>query len=388
MFKNKIFKFMLILGTIAVVIVVQKKLSEKPAFEIEIGEVREGNLDKMIMASGRVNYANSLVLRTEVSGLVKSILVKEGDFVTKGQTILKLDSSIFQADVDQQKASLRIQNLAIEKSKIEKINRLKKYKRRKVLSDKGLINTEQIELLKRELTISEVELKIALQDAAMRKAKLQQSINNLNRTVIVSPIDGMVTSIPIKVGETAIAGMNSIAGSELAMLADTSKYYAELFVDEVDIAKVKVGQHTKITLVAYPDVILDSIVEKINIVAEPRKPNRPLKYKVFASLDITNNIIIKPEMSCRSEIVYQTIRNKLLVPIESVITDKEASIEGDEIYLFVLKGKKVFKRYIQVGAENDQFQVVNSGSIIGEQLVVGPYETLLQLYDGASVNFE
>src|SRR6185312_11136235 len=199
-------------------------------------------------------------LKPEVIGKISSIPVVEGQRVRKGQVVLRLDPELFQAQVAQQQAAVQQAEIAIQSQKLTVANLQLQYNRQEQLYKQHLVDANSFDNLKNQLDLADSELQARMQARDIAQAQLLQSQQNLNKTVITSPLDGMITSLPVKVGETVVTGTN-IAGATLMDIADPSEVLADVQVDEADIANVKLGEEANIDAVSFPDRTLHGKVQ-------------------------------------------------------------------------------------------------------------------------------
>jgi HlyD family secretion protein len=141
--------------------------------------------------------------------------------VRKGQVVLRLDPILFQAQVAQQQAAMQQAQIAIQSQKLTVANLQLQYERQQQLYKQHLVDANSFDNLKNQLDLADTEMQAREQALDIAQAELTQSQQNLSKTVITSPLDGMITSLPVKVGETVITGTN-IAGSTLMDIADPS----------------------------------------------------------------------------------------------------------------------------------------------------------------------
>ena len=146
------------------------------------------------------------------------------------------------------------------------------------------------------------DLKSSRERLAQAQAQLEQVNDQLSKTRIVSPIDGVVTSLDIKVGETAIASSTNIPGSSLMTIANPQSIYTEVLVDEADIANLAVGQRTEIVAIAYPDEPIHGIVRYIANTAKTEPNRQGLSFTVEIDILESGGVVLRPGMSCRAEI--------------------------------------------------------------------------------------
>ncbi|MFC1701566.1 efflux RND transporter periplasmic adaptor subunit, partial [Pseudomonadota bacterium] len=226
---------------------------------------------------------------------------------------------------------------------------------------------------------------------AQARAALDQSEELLSKTRILSPIDGVVIQLDLKVGETVIAGTTNIPGSTMMVIADPSVTLTEVQVDEADIAQVREGQSADIFTAAYPDTPLTGTIQSIASVARQTAGQASLSFLVKILVDEQDFMIIRPGMSVRADIYTQSSEETLAVPVQAVLYD-EASAEDEKVkdnkektYVFVLEDGKAVRKDVEVGISSDSDQEIIKGLEQGETVITGPFRVLRDLEDGDSV---
>jgi HlyD family secretion protein len=196
-----------------------------------------------------------------------------------------------------------------------------------------------------------------------------------------------VTQLTIKVGETAVPSVTSIAGSDLMIIADTSNMYAEVNVNETDVARVVPGQSARIVPAAFPDQSWEGAVETVAV--SPRQiPGQGKSYPVKIRLEPSATLQFHTGMSCRAEIATRGANADAVVavPVQAVkyeeSTDRDAPAKSS---LFVVKDGRVKQRTVETGIADDMYIAVEKGLAAGEQIVVGPARVLRFLRDDERV---
>jgi HlyD family secretion protein len=230
-------------------------------------------------------------------------------------------------------------------------------------------------------------------------------LERLEKTVFRSPIDGIATSVDIKLGETAISGSTNIAGSNIITVADPSSILVEVLVDEADIANIEINQSADVFAVAYPDQALKGHVQNIATSAKRSSYRQGLSFTVKILLDTTADIDVRPGMSCRAEIFTKIKGDTIAVPIEAIVfedgddesSDVDTEQDSDSMsvrvanntssasHVFLLIDGKAVKRDVELGISNDRLQEITSGLAVDETVVVGPARALSKLKEGDSV---
>jgi HlyD family secretion protein len=318
---------------------------------------------------------------------------------------MRLDPRTFNADVEQQQAYVRIQTIAIERQKQELKNITSKWERNKNLFERKMIGQDAFELIDNQYALARIDLRSREEALTQAQATLDKALERLEKTVFRSPIEGIATSVDIKLGETAISGTTNIAGSNLIMVADPSSILVEVLVDEADIANIEINQSADVFAVAYPDQALKGTVQSIATSAKRSNYRQGLSFTVKILLEATADIDIRPGMSCRAEIFTNIKGDTIAVPIEAIVfedVDNQSSgvdAEQDEdsisigassnlistSHVFLLIDGKAVKRDVDLGISNDRLQEITFGLAVDDRVIIGPARALSKLEDGESV---
>ncbi len=378
------------LAAIAALIVVPvglKLLRSDNAKAVETGAVTMRVLSPSILASGTLVYESERKLVSEVIGRVEEVLVREGDQVEAGQLLLRLDPAASLAQIARLDAARAQSLLNIDRQQVNLRTQEAKWKRYESLREQNLIDQNTYEEIATQRDLAEVELNTSRAMLRQTEAQMKEAREQLAKTEIRSPISGKVTAIFIKTGETAVPSAMSIAGSDLMTVADTASLYAEVNVDETDVARVGVGQSAKIVPAAFPDKSWTGTVEQVAI--SPRQnAGQARNYPVKVRLTATDDMQFHPGMSCRAEISTRsdTAEKSVAVPVQAVkyepTEDKDAKARAS---VFVILDGKVKQREIETGTADDMYIEVVRGLKEGETIVTGPAKTLRFLQDGERI---
>ncbi|MDE0875648.1 MAG: efflux RND transporter periplasmic adaptor subunit [Porticoccaceae bacterium] len=400
-------KNLIIVGVVVTLVAIayfkQTGSSTVVSVNVELAKIEE--IKSSILASGTLIYKEQIELRSEVIGQVSEMLVEEGDKVSKDQVLMRLDPRTFNADVEQQQAYVRIQTIAIERQKQELKNITSKWQRNKNLFERKIIGQDAFELVDNQYALAKIDLRSREEALTQAQATLDKALERLEKTVFRSPIDGIATSVDIKLGETAISGSTNIAGSNIITVADPSSILVEVLVDEADIANIEINQSADVFAVAYPDQALKGHVQNIATSAKRSSYRQGLSFTVKILLDTTADIDVRPGMSCRAEIFTKIKGDTIAVPIEAIVfedgddesSDVDTEQDSDSIsvrvanntssasHVFLLIDGKAVKRDVELGISNDRLQEITSGLAVDETVVVGPARALSKLKEGDSV---
>ena len=343
--------------------------------------VSEGALADSILASGNLEFNTQIQIRSEVTGRVLEVLVEEGDVVTKGQILMRLDDTAFAADVNRTRAMVQSQQIDIARAKAQLADLQRQFSRQQQLYSSGLIQQETIDSLQSQLDIAGINVRAA--EAALQQglATLAMAEDNLSKTVYRAPIAGLLATVDIKPGETVIAGSTNIIGSPLMTLADPSAILAELRVDEADIANVHIGQQAEIYAAAYPHQAIKGEVIQIATSARYLNQSQSLSFRVKVLLQ-PEDIALFPGMSCRAEIIMSQKQQSIQVPIAAIQQSEK------QYYVWKVVDERAVKQPVTLGMATDIAQEVVTGLQAGDEVIVGPARTMLGLTEGRRLSTE
>ena len=364
-------KHLLFLGIALLVVAlpVAKLLTADKSTEVQTESATRRTLAPTILASGTLTYESGVNLMSEVVARVDAIHAKEGDRVTRGQLLMRLDAGAVRAEIAQ-----------IEGGQV---------------FSGGFVLAHPGELA-RALARRNVRQRAAQQrHLALHARVAQQARERLAKTEIRSPIDGKVTAVYVKVGETAVPSAVSVAGSSLLALGDTNGLFAEVNIDETEIAKISVGQTARIVPAAVPDRALTGRVEHVAV--SPRQPSQlgggapgasqARAYPVKVRLQAPPDGVFFPGMSCRAEISTRRegAEPALAVPVQAVRYDREPGAATTQTSVLLLVNGKALRRTVEVGVADDAHIEVKRGLQAGDSGIVGPAKTLRFLKEGEPV---
>jgi HlyD family secretion protein len=355
--------------------------------QVEIEAVGKKVISPTILASGNLTYQTEIRMVSEVMGRVKELRVKEGDKVKQGDVLLRLDPATVQAQVSQLEAAAQQSRLTIQRMKVQLETIETKLARYEKLRTEGLVDANTYEDLRSQRDLARVELASSDQQLLQTQAQLDQMREQLAKTVLRAPIDGRVTQLTIKIGETAVPSVTSIAGSDLMVVSDTSNLYAEVNVNETDVARINVGQEARIAPAAFPDDVWPGTVETVAV--SPRQvAGQGKTYPVKIRLQPGENPKFHTGMSCRAEIITRLgqASAQLAVPVQA-IRYEETPDAGKiaKASVFIVKDGRATQKTVETGTADDAWIAVTKGVEEGQDVVVGPARELRFMQNGDRV---
>ncbi len=358
----------------------------------KLAKVEKGDLAKSVVATGKVTPITKVEVKSKASGIVKKLLVEYGDTVKKGQLLAQLDKVEIEAQVDQSRAALQASeaNLAsseadFERAKVDAegpdVPLLKRqYDRSLEMAKDGVVSESALDDADRNYKMALNKQNVAKAQVAVLKAKIAQSqadvVHNqanlkqleeqLSYTDIVSPIDGIVLSRDVEMGDAVSSILVLGSSATLVMtLGDTSEVYVKGKVDESDIGKVYLGQPARIKVESFKDKTFNGKVTKISPMGVEK--DNVTTFEVRVSINNPGGEL-KAEMTANAEIILEEHHNVLQIPEGAIIYDKDkkASVEIPDTH--AKDGKK--KLAVNIGISNGAKTEVLSGLKEGDQVVL------------------
>jgi HlyD family secretion protein len=395
-------KALIILGivlVIALIIISNLMARREKTVKVTIEKVKTTDLTSIISASGEVKPKKNVEISALVMGRIIKIGVEEGDTVKTGDFLLKLDPTQYEANAEGNRAAIQSyrSQLIQEEARLQKEKN--SFERQKKLFDEQLISRDQLETSKVGYDVAVAQVNAIKSQINQAEASLKSTVDNLNKTTFVSPIDGMITSLRVEEGEMAIIGTMNNPGTVLLTIADLSIMEVEVEVDETDVVGVQLGQAANVRVDAYPDKVFKGKVTEIGSSALEKTTAATTEeskdFKVVITLENPSEKL-KPGLSASADIVTAEKKGVLAVPISALVTRdkaaeagakkdgaKEAAKEEEGVYL-VENGRAKFQT-VGKGITGGMNIEIVTGLKESQEIISGPYNALRELKDGLLV---
>jgi len=358
----------------------------------KLAKVEKGDLAKSVVATGKVTPITKVEVKSKASGIVKNLLVDYGDRVKKGQLLAQLDKEEIEAQVEQSRAALQAADATLSSSQAD-------YERAKVdaegpdvpllkrqldrnteMAKDGVVSAQALDDADRNYRMALNKQNVAKAQMAVLKAKISQSQaertrdqanlkqleEQLSYTDITSPLDGIVLSRDVQMGDAVSSILVLGSGATLVMtLGDTSEVYVKGKVDESDIGKVYLGQPARIKVESFKDKTFFGKVTKISPMGVEK--DNVTTFEVRVSINNPGGEL-KAEMTANAEIILEEHKNVLQIPEGAILYDKDkkASVEIPDSK--AKDGKK--KLAVNIGISNGAKTELLSGLREGDQVVL------------------
>ncbi len=339
-----------------------------PQFRTE--KVARGDIVSSVTATGTVNAVVNVLVGTQVSGTIKTIYADFNSPVKKGQLIAQIDPSLFEAQVDQARANLGTAKANLAKAEVTVVDTKRTLERNRELFAKNLIARSDLDTADTNYggAVAQVNAnKAQLEQAA---AALRTAETNLRYTRILSPVDGIVVSRNVDVGQTVAASFQTPTLFTIAQ--DLTKMQIDTNVDEADIGKVKIGQDVEFSVDAYPDLTFKGKVSQVR--NAPISVQNVVTYDVVIKVD-NPDFKLKPGMTTNVSIIVAVAKDALKIPNAALrFRPSEKGItkqvqKGSAVY--VPGGEKPNRLPVTLGITDGNFTEVKAGDLKeGQEVIV------------------
>jgi len=358
----------------------------------KLAKVEKGDLAKSVVATGKVTPIIKVEVKSKASGIVKKLLVDYGDQVKKGQLLAQLDKVEIEAQVEQSRAALeaaqanmKSTQADLERARVDAegpdVPLLKRaYDRATGMAKDGVVSASALDdaeknyemalnkqnVSKAQVTVLKAKIAQAQAQVAQDQANLKQLEEQLSYTDITSPIDGIVLSRDVQLGDAVSSILVLGSSATLVMtLGDTSEVYVKGKVDESDIGKVYLGQPARIKVESFKDKTFTGKVTKISPMGVEK--DNVTTFEVRVSIQNPGGEL-KAEMTANAEIILEEHKNVLQIPEGAILYDKDKKASVEIPSPKSKDGKN--KIAVNIGISNGAKTEVLSGLKEGDQVVL------------------
>jgi len=324
--------------------------------ESKLVTATRGELAIEIIEVGRVEPERKVELKSKVAGLVAEVRVNEGDHVHAGDVLLRLDA------VDYQREVARAATQVARAKNAQHLAELR-LARAKLGVNAGIVSLAELEALEHECK----EKRFAL---GAERIALSSAGDRVRYTRVLSPFDGTVVARAIEPGEAVTPGVeSSFDGKSLLTIADLSRLLVKVDLNQIDVARLAVGQKATLRLDALPERSYTASIVRV-APASVRRPGKDVDVFPVEALVEDADARIKPGMTAEVRIHVERKRDVLALPIETVRSEN-----GKSVVTRVVSGKQQLERQeieVKLGARNDREVEVVSGVAAGDRILIEP----------------
>ena len=438
-----------------------RRWTQRDLVTVQTSLATRQDLSSVVTASGEIKPKNYINLGANAMGPLTEIFVKEGDRVRKGQVVARIENTQADADVAAQKATIasaeadsaaaeagikaqddaittqqatvqRYENeLQRSKEYLDRYDQMYKeklvakqdYDQKRADYESAVASVRENEArlaqAKSQRTQNMAQLTSAQRRVTQAQAALTRLDNVLARFDVVAPLDGVVTDLPVRVGETVVQGVQNSAGSTIMTIADMSLITAEVDVDETDVVSVQLGQAAEVTIEAMPNRTFVGKVIQIGDTAIVRSSGLAASqsatstqeakdFKVVVALEHPPEEI-RPGLSATAKIVTATRQKVVAIPIQALtvrtkgdLEEQKKDVDGtkaldpveekarrEEVQgVFVAKGDHAEFRKVETGIAGATDIEVLTGLEPGDTIVTGSYKAIRSMKNNARIKVD
>lgn len=406
-----------VLGSATVISLVQGR---RRGIEVRLEEVARRDLVSTVTASGNIRARLAVDISADVMGRVIELNVEEGDDVTQGEILLRIDPSQLEAAVSRAQASLSQAQAQVAQQRANLIRAERDYERTYALwtRDSTLVSPQQVEDAQTNLEVNRSLFEAAEYGVSQADAALAETNDQLSKTIIRAPISGKVTRLNVEAGETVVIGTMNNPGSLILTISDLSVVEVVVEVDETDVPEIAVGDSAVVELDAFRDRQFSGRVTEIgnSAIVPPSTTagtgqTAAIDFEVVITLD-NPGVPLRPDLSATADIITAVREGATAIPIISLTVREEEGEEEEEVALnetdqgqterlegpvargqqpkeiegvFVVRDGIAHFTEVEVGITGQEYFEILSGVEPGDTVVAGPYQRIRELRDGDPV---
>ncbi len=336
----------------------------------ETDELKKCTISQTVEASGTINPVNTVSVGSTVSGLIKEIYVDFNSVVKKGQVLAQIDPAIFEATVKQQQAAIVNAQANLAKLQANADYSRKTFNRYQNLYKRNFISKSDLDQAKSTYQADMAQIAAAKAQIVQAQAQYKTALTNLGYTKITAPVDGMIISREIDVGQPVAA---SFQAPELFTIAqDLKKMQIEVNVSEADIGKVEKGQSVIYTLDGYPDSEFYGKVTQVRI--SPTTVSNVVTYSVIVEVE-NEDLKLKPGMTANVQIVTKKVENVYCVSNSALkvnINEKNEIMKYEKPGIWLLENKTPKRVEVEIGISDDEkTQIISNKLKQSDKIIIG-----------------
>ena len=367
-------------------------------------EIRD--LVEIVTASGNIRARRTVDISSDVSARVSELLIDEGDDVTAGQTLLRLEPDQYQAALSRAEAQLA-QSQAQEGQQRANLTRAARDRDRLVqlrARDSLLVSRQQLDDAETQFEVQTQLLEAARYGVSQAQAGVDEAADRLSKTIFTAPIAGKVTRLNVEEGETVIIGTMNNPGSLVLTISDLSVIEVVVQVDETEVSEIALGDSASIRIDAFPDRAFSGRVTEIgNSAINPPSQQQgnqqaAIDFEVVLTLDETD-APLRPDLSATADIIVESRNGAVAVPIIALtvrdadevgqevdsVTDRPTPSDVEGVFLVADDGTVTFQP-VEIGIAGQEYFEVLEGLSAGDVVVAGPYQRIRQLRPGDAIS--
>jgi HlyD family secretion protein len=431
--RKKIFAFSVIGAALLVLLLTAVLKKNEPVITVQTEKVARHNITELVVANGKIYPVVQVHISPEVSGEIIVLAVKEGQHVKKGDLLLKILPDVYIAAVNQAKAGYE-SSLAGKTQAVANLEKAEAdYTRNKELFDSKLLSESDFIGFKVTRDVTQAQVESADDQVNVAKAAVDSAQDSLDKTTIVSPLDGTISQLNSQLGERVLGTVQN-AGTDIMTISDLNEMEARVDIGEMDVVLIQPGQKADLEVDSFKDKKFTGIVTDIANTSEGLSSSAAALSSASSSssqqatqfqvrIRVNETEVFRPGMSVSAEIETRSRTNVLGVPIASVTTrliksnsktnsfvantnsvptnsvavanietnllkaDKKINESEKPVdVVFVVEGDHVKTAPVKIGISDDNYWEITDGLKEGDEIVTGSYHAISRdLDDGKKI---
>lgn len=397
--KQRIWIGSVLLGAVLIVGVVGKKQGwwgqTTEVIEVEVAEVASRTIVESVRASGRIQPAVEVKISPEVSGEVIDLRVSEGQYVTRGTLLARINPDLYLSAVGRAEALVNQSKSALLQARAQMIEIEASFQRSKGLFAQNVLSKAEWEAAQRGHQVAELAVQSAEFQVKSAESSLKEARDNLKRTSLIAPIDGTVLGLNVELGERVV-GTAQMAGTELMRIANLDRMEVVVEVNENDIVRLHVGDSADVRVDAFLGHVFHAVVTEVRNAASVNAAagvNQVTNFKVTLEVDPKSYAALGPEfgtqplrsgMTATVEVRTKRAAGVPSVPVEAIALRSDSTSTSPKEVVFVLEGTKVKKVSVVTGIQDESYIELKSGVKVGDVVVRGPFDAVARKLEDAS----
>jgi HlyD family secretion protein len=324
---------------------------------------RKGDLTLKVSATGTVEPEYTVEIKSKASGVVDKVTVQEGDQVSRGQLLIRIDPIVERRHVMQALADVQMAQAQVQSAGRKRDYAQSEMQREDTLLQKGLVSAAEADTQRKEAAVSRSDAQNSAAMLLRAREAYQEAKDRLDETEIKSPISGIVLERDVQPGMIVASGTTAVnGGTTLLKIADLGQLYVRVKVDEADVAKLAIGQPVQITADALPGKTFGGKV--LRIAPQGKVDSNVTVFEVIVAADAEGSKALRPMMTANVDVLVAEHKDATLVPMRAVRAGEQ---KGGK--LVTVDGAA---RPVQVGLSDGKDVEILSGVTVGEQVALQP----------------
>ena len=371
---------------------VVKSRRGKDITPVTLAKVTRMDLTSKVSANGKIDAQRKVDISANVMGQIVNLAVREGDVVKKGTFLLQIDQKQLAASAKGAAASLQALFSDRDAARANAVEARNNFERAQKNFGQKIIPAAELDRARAAYDAAQANVTASEQRIEQARAGVAAAQDTLSKTTIRSPMDGIVTALPVEEGEVAVIGTMNNPGTKLLTIADMHVVEAVMDVDETDVPNVKVGYRATVTIDAYPNQTYSGMVTEVGSSPIQRTAGGGTEAVNFeVKIQVENPPpTVRPGFSASADIITGTRPKAIGIPIQAlVVREKPGAAKTakpqDEEGVFVNTNGAVKFAKVTTGLSGESNIEIVEGLKEGQEIVTGPFKALRELKDGSKV---